>query len=243
MTGVNNDEGGWSLCNVRILNYRWNVCAKQFPDEPIKICFILLLCMSRVPIVLCSSKLDRGSGSGADREHDFHFLPWCKTHTAWHYNITVSSCSNFSDRCVDLFLKPKDAVVIDLTVDEYIGASEDRVKNRKGFTEALGDMLFTIPAIKTANAHRGMFIQDNANLRTIVGNSLSHFHNHTYLLLDAGAPVYLYEYQHPPKFLQAKRPSFVGSDHADEIFTVLGLCFTTTHVTLAGKFNFKKSLF
>lgn len=140
MTGVNNDEGGWSLCNF-FAPPNWT--------------------------------------EGVDREQ------------------IVNMISIF-------FPDPKDAVVIDLTVDEYIGASEDRVKNRKGFTEALGDMLFTIPAIKTANAHR-----------------------------DAGAPVYLYEYQHPPKFLQAKRPSFVGSDHADEIFTVLGLCFTTTHVTLA----------
>ncbi|XP_062276032.1 fatty acyl-CoA hydrolase precursor, medium chain-like isoform X2 [Scomber scombrus] len=97
----------------------------------------------------------------------------------------------------------KDATVRDLMLDEYIGTGEDRVKNRDGFTEMIGDMVFNIPAIKTANAHR-----------------------------DAGAPVYLYEYQHPPKFLQAKRPSFVGSDHLDEIFTVLGLCFTTTHVKL-----------
>ncbi|XP_062298303.1 cocaine esterase-like [Scomber scombrus] len=102
------------------------------------------------------------------------------------------------------FPDPKDAIVRDLMVDEYIGTGEDRVKNRDGFTEMIGDFLFTIPAIKTANAHR-----------------------------DAGAPVYLYEYQHSPKFLQAKRPSFVGSDHGDEIFTVLGYCFTTTHAKLA----------
>ncbi|XP_053176045.1 fatty acyl-CoA hydrolase precursor, medium chain-like [Scomber japonicus] len=102
------------------------------------------------------------------------------------------------------FSDPKDAIIRDLMVDEYIGTGEDRVKNRDGFTEMIGDMAFNIPAIKTANAHR-----------------------------DAGAPVYLYEYQHPPKFLQAKRPSFVGSDHGDEIFTVLGFCFTTTHVKLA----------
>ncbi|XP_044213363.1 cocaine esterase-like [Thunnus albacares] len=99
---------------------------------------------------------------------------------------------------------PKYAIIRDLMVDEYIGTGEDRVKNRKRFTEMLGDTLFTIPAIKAANAHR-----------------------------DAGAPVYLYEYQHPPKFLQAKRPSFVGCDHGDELFTVLGFCFTTTHVKLA----------
>ncbi|XP_053171374.1 fatty acyl-CoA hydrolase precursor, medium chain-like isoform X1 [Scomber japonicus] len=102
------------------------------------------------------------------------------------------------------FPDPKDAVIRDLMVDEYTGTGEDRVKNRDGYTEMIGDIMFTIPAIKTANVHR-----------------------------DAGAPVYLYEYQHPPKFLQAKRPSFVGSDHADEIYTVFGFCFTTTHVKLA----------
>uniref|UniRef100_A0A3B5AFI0 Carboxylic ester hydrolase n=1 Tax=Stegastes partitus TaxID=144197 RepID=A0A3B5AFI0_9TELE len=98
----------------------------------------------------------------------------------------------------------KDAVKGDLMIDEYIGSGEDRVKNRDGLTEMIGDFVFNIPAIKAANAHR-----------------------------DAGATVYLYEYQHPPTFLQKKRPSFVGSDHGDEIFGVLGFCFTTTHIKLA----------
>uniref|UniRef100_A0A8C3B3E8 Carboxylesterase type B domain-containing protein n=1 Tax=Cyclopterus lumpus TaxID=8103 RepID=A0A8C3B3E8_CYCLU len=53
---------------------------------------------------------------------------------------------------------------------------------------------------------------------------------------DAGAPVYLYEYQHSPRSMQTRRPSFVGSDHGDEILTVFGFCFTTTHVTLTGKY-------
>uniref|UniRef100_A0A669B922 Carboxylesterase type B domain-containing protein n=1 Tax=Oreochromis niloticus TaxID=8128 RepID=A0A669B922_ORENI len=57
----------------------------------------------------------------------------------------------------------------------------------------------------------------------------------SYLLSYAGAPVYLYEYQHPPKLLQQKRPSFVGTVHGDEMFTVFGLCFTTTHVKLLSK--------
>lgn len=96
-----------------------------------------------------------------------------------------------------------DAIAKDLVTQEYIGTSEDREKIRNGFTEMLGDFMFTIPAIKTANAHR-----------------------------DAGSAVYLYEYQHAPSMLQAKRPSFVGSDHGDEILTVLGFCFTTTHVRL-----------
>ncbi|KAM9377873.1 pyrethroid hydrolase Ces2e-like [Pholidichthys leucotaenia] len=98
---------------------------------------------------------------------------------------------------------PKDAVIKEWIVDEYAGNGEDRVKNRDALTEIIGDIMFNIPAIKAANAHR-----------------------------DAGAPVYLYEYQHPPKFLQEKRPSFVRSDHGDEIFTALGFCFTNVHIKL-----------
>uniref|UniRef100_UPI0037E90D69 cocaine esterase n=1 Tax=Semicossyphus pulcher TaxID=241346 RepID=UPI0037E90D69 len=96
-----------------------------------------------------------------------------------------------------------DPVLADLLLNEYIGTGEDRVKNRNGYTELLGDAIFTIPAIKAANAHT-----------------------------DAGAPVYLYQYRHPPQFLQAKRPSFVKADHGDEIFTVFGYCFTTKHLTI-----------
>lgn len=66
-----------------------------------------------------------------------------------------SSCSNLSDRCVAHFIKPKDSAVRDLIANEYIGTGEDRVKNRRGFTEAIGDVLFNIPAIKAVNAHRG----------------------------------------------------------------------------------------
>uniref|UniRef100_A0A3P8SHG8 Carboxylesterase type B domain-containing protein n=1 Tax=Amphiprion percula TaxID=161767 RepID=A0A3P8SHG8_AMPPE len=35
------------------------------------------------------------------------------------------------------------------------------------------------------------------------------------------AAVYLYEYQHPTSFMQKHRPSFVGSDHADEMFIIV----------------------
>ncbi|XP_053171373.1 fatty acyl-CoA hydrolase precursor, medium chain-like isoform X2 [Scomber japonicus] len=140
MTGINNDEGGWTLADA-FAPPNWT--------------------------------------EGMDREQVVNILSF-------------------------FFPDPKDAVIRDLMVDEYTGTGEDRVKNRDGYTEMIGDIMFTIPAIKTANVHR-----------------------------DAGASVYLYEYQHPPKFLQAKRPSFVGSDHADEIFTVFGFCFTTTHVKLA----------
>ncbi|XP_055365742.1 carboxylesterase 1E isoform X2 [Betta splendens] len=140
MTGVNDDEGGWTLAGF-FAPPNWT--------------------------------------EGMDREHIANMLSM-------------------------LFSDPKHVAIRDLIIDEYIGTGDNHVKNRDGFTELLGDILFTVPAIKTANAHR-----------------------------DAGAAVYLYEYQHPPRHLQKKRPSFVGTDHADELFTVFGFCFTTTHVKLS----------
>ncbi|KAM3609465.1 uncharacterized protein V6R79_015298 [Siganus canaliculatus] len=101
---------------------------------------------------------------------------------------------------------PSDVICRDLIMDYYFGTGEDSVKNRDGFTRMAGDIVFNIPAIQTANAHR-----------------------------DAGAPVYLYEYQHAPSFMKLKRPSFVKCDHADEILAVLGFCFTTTHIELLGR--------
>ncbi|XP_056451007.1 cocaine esterase-like [Gadus chalcogrammus] len=92
----------------------------------------------------------------------------------------------------------KDKPIRDLMEEEYLGTTEDRNEIRKVFTKLLGDMIFTIPAIITAKAHR-----------------------------DAGAPVYLYQYHHVPQFLKEKRPSFVGADHGDEMILVLGFCFTT----------------
>uniref|UniRef100_A0A3B5AR52 Carboxylesterase type B domain-containing protein n=1 Tax=Stegastes partitus TaxID=144197 RepID=A0A3B5AR52_9TELE len=108
--------------------------------------------------------------------------------------VCSSTCSSFINRCVVHFFKPKDAVKIDMITDEYIRTGEDRVKNRDGLTEMIGDFIFNIPAIKVANGHK-----------------------------DAGATVYLYEYQHPPSFLKKSRPSFVRSDHGDEVFIVFGI--------------------
>ncbi|XP_039881263.1 carboxylesterase 5A-like [Simochromis diagramma] len=150
------------------------------------------------------------------RKHELHAVPfmtgvnndeggWILASFFAPQNWTEGLDREFVLNMVSFFYpNPKAAFISDVIADEYIGNGDDRVKNRDGYTEMLGDLFFTIPAIKAANAHR-----------------------------DAGAPVYLYEYQHPPKFLQQKRPSFVGTDHADEIFTVLGFCFTTTHVRLS----------
>lgn len=150
------------------------------------------------------------------RKHELHAVPfmtgvnndeggWILVSFFAPQNWTEGLDREFVLNMVSFFYPdPKAAFISDVIADEYIGNGDDRVKNRDGYTEMLGDLFFTIPAIKAANAHR-----------------------------DAGAPVYLYEYQHPPKFLQQKRPSFVGTDHADEIFTVLGFCFTTSHVRLS----------
>lgn len=55
-----------------------------------------------------------------------------------------------------ILFQPEDEQLRKRLLDEYTGTGEDRVKNRDGYTEMIGDMLFVIPAIKTANAHRSM---------------------------------------------------------------------------------------
>uniref|UniRef100_A0A673W6W2 Carboxylic ester hydrolase n=1 Tax=Salmo trutta TaxID=8032 RepID=A0A673W6W2_SALTR len=107
-------------------------------------------------------------------------------------------------RSMEMFYPdPKNQWITELIADEYLGTSGNRVKNRDGFTELVGDIMFTIPALQTANFHR-----------------------------DAGVPVYLYEFQQTPSMLKKMRPSFVGSDHGDELMFVFGYCFTTSHVTI-----------
>ncbi|KAL2084153.1 hypothetical protein ACEWY4_019671 [Coilia grayii] len=93
----------------------------------------------------------------------------------------------------------------DVILEEYMGNGEDREKNRDGYTELLGDLMFNIPAIKVSNAHR-----------------------------DSGAPIYMYEFQHPPSILASKRPSFTKVDHGDEIAFVFGGCFLKAHVRING---------
>uniref|UniRef100_A0A3Q1FE46 Carboxylesterase type B domain-containing protein n=1 Tax=Acanthochromis polyacanthus TaxID=80966 RepID=A0A3Q1FE46_9TELE len=42
------------------------------------------------------------------------------------------------------------------------------------------------------------------------------------------AAVYLYEFQHSPKTVEKIKPSFVGSDHGDEILIMFGFLQQTT---------------
>ncbi|KAJ8375876.1 hypothetical protein SKAU_G00064560 [Synaphobranchus kaupii] len=101
--------------------------------------------------------------------------------------------------------KTTDPRVNELILDEYLGTTGDRLAIRDGCLELMGDIFFTIPAIQTANFHR-----------------------------DAGAPVYLYEFQHAPSVVRDTRASFTKSDHGDEIHFVFGACFWDGHITFSG---------
>ncbi|XP_017341304.1 carboxylesterase 1D isoform X1 [Ictalurus punctatus] len=104
--------------------------------------------------------------------------------------------------------EPQNQWINELVVEEYLGSSTDPIKIRDGYKEMMGDLIFTIPALTLAKAHKG-----------------------------AGAPIYLYEFQHTPSVFQATRPSFVGCDHGDELAFVFGLCFGNAHVKVTGSFT------
>lgn len=55
------------------------------------------------------------------------------------------------------------------------------------------------------------------------------------VFLDAGAPVYMYEFQHRPEMHKETRPSFVKSDHADDIGFMFGSCFWNGHIKITGR--------
>lgn len=184
--------------------------------------------------------MGRRNGSGTSHQCNGLLLSQCKAHTAWYHKMNPT-CSSIFHWCVLYFLKPKDAFIKNLIIDEYIGNGANRVKNRDGFSEVTADIIFNIPVIKTANAHRGNFYRlMHIYLETIISYlPLLLSVTLVCLILEAGAPVYLYEYQHSLKMVQKRRPSFVGSDHTDEIFTVMGFCFTTTHIKLPREWNLK----
>lgn len=59
----------------------------------------------------------------------------------------------------------------------------------------------------------------------------------TQCIVASGVPVYLYEFQDAPSVIKKNKPSFVGVDHADELFFIQGCCFTKAHITITGKTN------
>ncbi|XP_006863590.1 PREDICTED: liver carboxylesterase 1 isoform X1 [Chrysochloris asiatica] len=79
---------------------------------------------------------------------------------------------------------------------EYLGGTEDPVKKKDLFLDILADGIFGVPSVAVARLHR-----------------------------DAGAPTYMYEFQHRPSFSPEMRPKTVIGDHGDELFSVFGAPF------------------
>ncbi|XP_071973116.1 fatty acyl-CoA hydrolase precursor, medium chain-like [Engystomops pustulosus] len=95
-----------------------------------------------------------------------------------------------------------------LLIDEYIGDKTDAAKIRTSFVDMVGDLVFVIPALKTAKYHR-----------------------------DSGNPTYFYEFQHRPLIFKESKPDFVKADHGDELFFVIGGPFLKSDVLFKGDSN------
>ncbi|KAI5623946.1 carboxylesterase 3 precursor, partial [Silurus asotus] len=93
----------------------------------------------------------------------------------------------------------------DLILDEYLKHAQSPEDIRDALTYMTGDRFMVLPVLKVADYHR-----------------------------DAGAKVYMYEFQHRPHVFEGKRPSFVKADHADEVGFVFGACFWNGHVKVLG---------
>uniref|UniRef100_A0A8C9URR3 Carboxylic ester hydrolase n=1 Tax=Spermophilus dauricus TaxID=99837 RepID=A0A8C9URR3_SPEDA len=76
----------------------------------------------------------------------------------------------------------------DLLMEEYMGDNEDPHTLRLQFQEMMADFMFVMPALQVAH------------------DQSSH------------APVYFYEFQHPPSFIKDLRPPHVKADHGDDEF-------------------------
>uniref|UniRef100_A0A6I8PRJ6 Carboxylic ester hydrolase n=1 Tax=Xenopus tropicalis TaxID=8364 RepID=A0A6I8PRJ6_XENTR len=83
--------------------------------------------------------------------------------------------------------------VIPFIMEEYFGDTNDPKELRNNFLDLVGDIIFVIPALRTAKYHR-----------------------------DSGLPVYLYEFQHRPSLYDNSKDDFVKADHGDELYFVLG---------------------
>ncbi|XP_069860952.1 pyrethroid hydrolase Ces2e-like isoform X1 [Dipodomys merriami] len=86
----------------------------------------------------------------------------------------------------------------DLLMEEYMGDTEDPYTLQAQFHEMMGDFFFVMPALQVAHFQR------------------SH------------APVYFYEFQHPPSFFN--KPPNVKADHSDEIPFVFGSSFWGSNI-------------
>uniref|UniRef100_A0A8C5PGL7 Carboxylic ester hydrolase n=1 Tax=Leptobrachium leishanense TaxID=445787 RepID=A0A8C5PGL7_9ANUR len=82
---------------------------------------------------------------------------------------------------------------VSFMMEEYFGDTSDPLEIRNKFLDFCGDVVFVVPALKTARYHR-----------------------------DAGFPVYFYEFQHRPSVFKDTKPDFVKADHGDQLLFVTG---------------------
>ncbi|KAF7482551.1 hypothetical protein GHT09_006110 [Marmota monax] len=90
----------------------------------------------------------------------------------------------------------------DLLMEEYMGDNKDPHTLRLQFQEMMADFMFVMPALQVAHYQS--------------------FH----------APVYFYEFQHPPSFIKDMRPPHVKADHGDEVVFVFGSYISGNRVEL-----------
>ncbi|XP_019962378.2 carboxylesterase 3 isoform X1 [Paralichthys olivaceus] len=109
---------------------------------------------------------------------------------------------------MNMFYPAGAAAANDLIADEYLKDAKTPEDIRDGFTEIMGDMLMTLPVVKVANYH-----------------------------IDAGIPVYMYEFVHQSEIYKHTRPDFVKSDHADDVVFMFGACFWNGHVQIGANFT------
>ncbi|XP_063169051.1 cocaine esterase isoform X1 [Candoia aspera] len=83
--------------------------------------------------------------------------------------------------------------IIQMILDKYLEATEDRIELRSQFQKMMEDAIFIVPSVQVARYHRG-----------------------------SSAPVYFYEFQHRPTAFKDTKPDFVKADHTDELGFVFG---------------------
>ncbi|XP_037538524.1 carboxylesterase 3 [Nematolebias whitei] len=98
--------------------------------------------------------------------------------------------------------------VNNLIADEYLKDAKTPEEVRDSFTEAMGDLLMTLPVVKAAGYHT-----------------------------DVGAPVFMYEFVYRADLHQNHRPGFVKADHADDIGFMFGGFFWNGHIKFTGNFS------
>ncbi|XP_047206887.1 carboxylesterase 3 [Girardinichthys multiradiatus] len=92
-----------------------------------------------------------------------------------------------------------------LIVDEYLKNAKTPEDIRDGLTEVIGDLLMTLPVVEVAGYHT-----------------------------DVGVPVYMYEFVYSADIHKSNRPSFVKTDHGDDVGFVFGGCFWNGHIRIIG---------